>query len=262
VSTDLAHLSIEGSVAVLRLNDPRRRNVLSQELVAAIGRVMDEAESTDSVRSVVVTGAGSAFCAGAELETLARAAGGEFDAVRAVYDGFLRILHSPLLTIAAVNGQAVGAGLNLALACDVRLGSDQAHFDSRFAQLGLHPGGGHMWLMQRAVGYQQAALACLMSRAWDAQQALAVGLIASVHSGHELVDAAVSLAASLEGQDVSFARRMINNFRIEYQEPLHERALATETAAQKWSTEQPAFVDGVASVQARVAAHRRSREPR
>ncbi len=256
MSIDLVTVVLDRSVAVLRLCDPARRNVLSRDMVAALGVALDGIESDGSARCLVVTGHGSAFCAGAELSTLLQAGRGEFDAVRAVYDGFLRVLHSPLLTIAAVNGPAVGAGLNLALACDVRLASERAFFDTRFAQLQLHPGGGHMWLLQRAVGYQQAALACLLSQTWDARQAEAAGLVASVHPGDDLVEAAVRLGASLEGQDAALARRMVASFRAEYGEPSHARALAMETTAQQWSTAQPGFVSAVAAIEARIAAPR------
>ena len=74
-----------------------------------------------------------------------------------IYEGFLRVLRSPLPTIAAVNGPAVGAGMNLALACDVRLAGASARFDTRFVKIGLHPGGGHVWMLERAVGPQAAA---------------------------------------------------------------------------------------------------------
>lgn len=152
MSSSLVHLAITDSVAVLTLTDPKRRNVLSPEMVAGIGDAFDRAESDPSVRCVVLTGAGNGFCAGAELDTLFRAAEGDFGPVTRVYDGFLRVLRSPLLTVAAVNGPAVGAGMNLALACDLRIAGPTAFFDTRFAQLRLHPGGGHMWLLQRAVG--------------------------------------------------------------------------------------------------------------
>jgi len=255
---ELVTVAHDRSVAVLRLHDPERRNVLSQEMVAAVGEAVDEIESDESARCLVVTGDGPAFCAGAELSALLQAGRGDFDAVRAVYDGFLRILRSPLLTIAAVNGAAVGAGLNLALACDIRLASEQAFFDTRFARLRLHPGGGHMWLLQRAVGYQQAALACLLSHTWDARQAEAVGLVASVHPGDDLIQAAVTLGAALEGQDAAFTRRMLETFRAEYSEPSHRDAMAMETTAQEWSTTQPGFVSAVAAIEGAVAARRRS----
>ena len=141
--SDLVLVERHGGTAVLTLNAPRRRNVLSAELVDAVGRAADGIVADPESRCIVVTGAGPAFCAGAELSTLEAAADGDFARVRVVYDGFLRILHSPLVTIAAVNGPAVGAGLNLALACDVRLAGEDALFDSRFAKLRIHPGGGN-----------------------------------------------------------------------------------------------------------------------
>jgi len=133
----------DDSVAVVTLNEPRRRNVLSHKMVQDLVAAFDEIEADDRIRCVVVTGAGSAFCAGAELQTLKDSAAGRFSDVERVYEGFLRILRCPLPTIAAVNGPAVGAGLNVALACDIRLASTSAVFESRFAALHLHPGGGH-----------------------------------------------------------------------------------------------------------------------
>lgn len=259
MSSPLVQVTITRSVAVLRLHDPDQRNVLSRALVSAIAHAMTEIESDESVRSVVVTGDGPAFCAGADLETLLQSASGDFASVRTVYDGFLRILRSPLLTIAAVNGPAVGAGVNLALACDVRLASERARFDTRFGELRLHPGGGHMWLLQRAVGYQQAALACLLSQTWDANHAREVGLVASVHPPEMLVDAAVALGASLEDRDAGFTRRMLASFRAEYDLATHEEALTLETTAQEWSTTLPGFVAGVEAIQQRVHAGRPSR---
>src|ERR671920_1584162 len=99
-------------------------------------------------------GAPPAFCAGADLGNLAEATG---DGLGRIYEGFLRIARSPLPTLAAVNGAAVGAGMNLALVCDVRLAARRAPFDTRFIDLGLHPGGGHTWMLRNAVGPQVAA---------------------------------------------------------------------------------------------------------
>ena len=90
---------------------------------------------------------------------------GERRSVGSIYEGFLRVLRSPLPTVAAVNGPAVGAGLNLALACDVRLAGASARFDTRFLRIGLHPGGGHAWMLDRAVGPQAAAAMVLFGDA-------------------------------------------------------------------------------------------------
>ncbi|MBV8952078.1 MAG: enoyl-CoA hydratase/isomerase family protein, partial [Actinobacteria bacterium] len=146
-------------VRLLVLNDAPRRNALSLELVEAIVDACDAAEDDPGVAALVLTGEPPAFCSGADVSSLAsmseRGAAGDADGdrgLRRVYEGFLRVLRSPLPTVAAVNGPAVGAGLNLALACDVRVAAVSARFDSRFLSLGLHPGGGHTWLLERAVG--------------------------------------------------------------------------------------------------------------
>jgi enoyl-CoA hydratase len=250
--TDLVLVERHGGTAVLTLNAPHRRNVLSAELVDAVGRAVDGIEADPESRCIVVTGAGPAFCAGAELSTLEAAADGDFARVRVVYDGFLRILHSPLVTIAAVNGPAVGAGLNLALACDVRLAGEHALFDSRFAKLRIHPGGGNLWMLTRAVGAQRATLATVFGERWDAQAALAAGLVADVHPAGELIPAAIALGRRLDGQEPVYVKRLIATVRDSVSTPEHTDALAAETSAQVWSTTRPAFRDGVAEMVAQV----------
>ncbi|HEX8581868.1 MAG TPA: enoyl-CoA hydratase-related protein, partial [Acidimicrobiales bacterium] len=135
-------------VAVVVLDDPGRRNALTQAMVDGIVTAFDRLEVDGGIGAVIVTGAPPAFCAGADLGDLA---GGTRQGLLAIYEGFLRVARSPLATVAAVNGAAVGAGMNLALACDVRLAGRSARFDTRFLDLGLHPGGGHTWLLRRAV---------------------------------------------------------------------------------------------------------------
>lgn len=245
-------------VALLTLQAPRRRNLLSAEMVRALGGAFDRLEDDASVWCVVLTGAGPAFCAGADLSALEDAALGRFEPVREVYEGFLRVLRSPLVTIAAVNGPAVGAGFNLALACDVRLAADTAVFDTRFAQLHLHPGGGHTWLLTRAVGLQQAMLACLFGEVWDARQAYDRGLVAEVLASGELLDTAVALGRRLQDHDVAFVRRLTATLRTSAVTVEHEQVLAAETEAQMWSTRQPAFLEGVRELKARIAAQRGS----
>ena len=176
--------------------------------------------------------------------------------VRAVYDGFLRVLESPIPTIAAVNGSAVGAGFNLALACDLRMASESACFDTRFAALHLHPGGGHTWLLTRAVGAQHAAMACLFSEVWDAETALARGLVAAVHSGHELLPAAISLASRLDALDQEFVRKLTATLRLAASGASHAEVMAMETAAQRWSLREPSFLAGLAEITSRVGRNR------
>lgn len=249
----LVLLAEQESVATITLNAPARRNVLSAELVAALGRAYDELEA-HGARCAVLTGAGSAFCAGAELNTLEQATAGDFGAVRDVYDGFLRILASPVPTIAAVNGPAVGAGFNLALACDVRLAASTARFDTRFAALNLHPGGGHTWLLNRIVGPQQAMLGCLFGQIWNADAALERGLVAAVHPLDDLVPAAVELGARLRAQSPEYVRTLTATLRQAASGAGFDDVLASETAAQRWSLGEPAFLRGLEGIRARIAS--------
>src|SRR5690606_30490026 len=110
------------------------------------------------------------------------------------YEGFLRVARCPLPTIAAVNGPAVGAGMNLALACDVRLAGQSARFDTRFLQLGVHPGGGHTWMMRNAVGPQAAAAMVLFGEVLDGAEAERCGLAWRCVADDELVDTAFTMA--------------------------------------------------------------------
>ncbi|WP_432835708.1 enoyl-CoA hydratase-related protein [Dactylosporangium sp. CA-092794] len=253
--TSLVELTVAApNVAVVTLNDPDRRNVLSAELIGGLCAALDEAEAVESVSAVVIAARGPAFCAGARLDTLLSAADGDFAPVEAVYEGFLRVMRSPLLTAAAVDGPAVGAGLNLALACDLRFAGPRARFDTRFARLRLHPGGGHLWLLQRAVGYQRAAAACLLSEAWDAESALRDGLVLAVED--DPAGAATARLAAMAGLERDLARRMVASLRAEAELPVHGDALELETRAQRWSTTLPGFVTGVRAMQAGISGRR------
>ncbi|MGI9064314.1 MAG: enoyl-CoA hydratase [Pseudonocardiaceae bacterium] len=173
------------SVALLTVSDPDRRNALTLDLSDELTAAVQRCERDESVGALVVTGAPPAFCAGGDLGALADAgkAGSDTD-LRRIYRPFLAVARSALPTVAAVNGPAVGAGLNLALACDVRLAGPAARFDARFLQLGVHPGGGMTWLLQRAVGPQAARAMVLFGEVWDGTEAVRVGL------AHRLVDTA------------------------------------------------------------------------
>ena len=155
----LVQLELTDRVAVLTLDDPARRNSLSVELGADLTAAMDQLESDDRCGAVVLTGAPPAFCAGADLSQLGES---RREGLMRIYDGFLRIARSPLPTVAAVNGPAVGAGMNLALACDLRLAGESARFDTRFLDLGIHPGGGHTWMFRHVAGEQATMAAVLM----------------------------------------------------------------------------------------------------
>ena len=188
--SDLVLVHVDHHVAVITINDPDRRNAVTAEISAALRAAVDAAEANQDVHAVVVTGAGKAFCAGANLTALGEATE---DGLRVIYDGFLAVAHCALPTIAAVNGPAVGAGLNLALAADVRIAGPKALFDPRFQKLGIHPGGGATWMLQRAVGPQVARAALLFGMSFDAETAVRHGL--ALKGAEDPVAAARELAA-------------------------------------------------------------------
>jgi len=192
------HVEQRGAVAVLTLDDPERRNALSGPMVDAIVAAVGHAEADEATRALVITGAPPAFCSGADTSNLASLGGGgstESSSVRSLYDGFLAVRDATVPTVAAVNGPAVGAGFNLALCCDVRVAAESARFDSRFARIGLHPGGGHTWMLERTVGPQAAAAMALFGVAVDGPRAVELGLAWACVPEAETVDAAVALAA-------------------------------------------------------------------
>ena len=190
----LVDAEVRGTIHVIRLNDPKRRNILSTDLCRALSTAVAAANADPEAKAIVVTGAAPAFCAGADLGDLENAAAGDTDALQLVYQSFMDVAESPLPTIAAVNGIAVGAGLNLALACDVRIASSDARFDTRFLKIGLHPGGGHSWMLLRAVGWAEACRMLLLDRALAADEAKAIGLVQDVVEPAQLVERATAWA--------------------------------------------------------------------
>ncbi|MDQ1467693.1 MAG: hypothetical protein QOH10_2108, partial [Actinomycetota bacterium] len=147
----------------------------------------------------------------------------------------------PLPTIAAVDGAAVGAGFNLALACDLRLVGPTARFDSRFLRIGLHPGGGHLWMLERSVGPQAAAACVLFGETIDAARALELGLAWSGHPVGELLDAAIALGSRAAAAPKPLVGRTKTSLRRAPWEADFEAAVATELEAQTWSLAEGYF---------------------
>lgn len=239
--SDLVLVHVDHHVAVITINDPDRRNAVTFEISAALRAAVDAAEANTDVHALIVTGAGKAFCAGANLTALGEATE---DGLRVIYDGFLAVANCTLPTIAAVNGAAVGAGLNLALAADVRIAGPHALFDPRFQKLGIHPGGGATWMLQRAVGPQVARASLLFGMSFDAETAVRHGLALKV--AEDPVAAARELAAgpAAAPREVVLAtkasmRATANPGFIDSDQ--HRIAVDTELGPQATSIESPEF---------------------
>ena len=241
-------------VRVLRLTNPGKRNAIDRisraELAAAVATIAAD----DTVRVLVVAGEGPSFCAGADLVDLFGDAPGQpVEQIRAdlmrVYDSFLKLLDLPIPTIAAVRGAAIGAGLNLALSCDVRLAAPDASFGAVFSQIGLHPGGGCTYFLTRLLGPQGAMRILLDGGSLDAEGALRHGLV------NEIVDdpeaAALALAQRWAKLDPALARDIKRSVRLAV-EAGFEATVEHEAWAQAASATRP-------EVQAVVERRRRPR---
>src|SRR5687768_8736926 len=249
--------SVVDGVGTLTLNNPAERNTLTAPMVAEIVAAMEGFEADESVGAVVVTGTPPAFCAGANLGNLRQADG---SSLGNVYEGFLCVARSPLPTLAAVNGAAVGAGMNMALGCDVRLAARRARFDTRFLELGLHPGGGHTWMFRRIAGPQTTMAAVLFGEVLDGAEAARLGLAYRCVDDAELLPVAQAMAtraASAPRELVQTTKRTIAAMADVAD---HSSAVDTELEPQLWSTRQPWFAERLAALQARISL--RSREGR
>lgn len=204
--SDFVLFETHEGVATLTLNRPDERNALTSqaqwdEIVACCDRISADSQ----IRAVVLTGAGTAFSAGGNVKDMRDkkgiAGGTPFDIAQGYLNGIQKIplafhqLEVP--TIAAVNGAAIGAGCDLTCMCDIRIASEKAKFAESFVQLGIIPGDGGAWLLQRAIGYQRAAQMTLTGEVIDAQTALEYGLVMQVVPPEELLPTAQSLASRI-----------------------------------------------------------------
>jgi enoyl-CoA hydratase len=241
--SDPVLVQVDDHVALITINDPERRNAVTAEISAALRASVDAVEANPDVHALIVTGAGQAFCAGADLTALGVATE---DGLRGIYDGFLAVANCALPTIAAVNGAAVGAGLNLALAADVRIA------DPRFQKLGIHPGGGATWMLQRAVGPQVARASLLFGMRFDAAAAVRYGLALEVADDPVAAARALAAGPAAAPRDVVIAtkasmRATANPGVVDTEQ--HRIAVDTELGPQAVSITSPEFARRLAAAQ-------------
>jgi len=246
----LIRTEIIDRIAVVTLDDPDRRNAVSPAMVDEILATFDQIEIDARVGAVVVTGQPPAFCAGADLSELE---GAVREGLTRLYDGFLRIARSSLPTIAAVNGPAIGAGFNLALVCDLRLASPSARFDSRFIRLGLHPGGGHTWMLERICGQQTAAAMTLFGEILDGETAAQRGLVWRCVDDGDLMDTALAIARRTATAAPELIRRIKSTLWEAGGIAQHAEAVDRELEHQAWSAQQPEFAGLLASMRRKIS---------
>ncbi|WP_054812026.1 enoyl-CoA hydratase [Nocardia arizonensis] len=240
------------AVAIVTVHDPDRRNALTLELSEQLAAAVHAAEQDGAVHAVVITGTPPAFCAGADLSALGAA---RERGLRTIYDGFLAVARCTLPTVAAVGGAAVGAGLNLALAADIRIAGPRARFDARFLRLGIHPGGGMTWMLQRAIGPQRAAAMTLFGEILDARAALAAGLAhRAVDGDHDaLLDAATDFAAAAGEAPRDLLITTKATMRRTAVLDAHSEAVDTELVPQLASLDSPEFAARLAAKKAQIS---------
>jgi enoyl-CoA hydratase len=237
-------------VATVTLNDPDRRNALNMDLVHELCETVRSLEHSD-VGAMVLTGQGPAFCAGADLTALENADG---PALRDIYRAFIDVFESPIPSVAAINGSTVGAGLNLALACDVRVAAESAFFDTGFLKLNVHPGGGHTWLLVREVGLQAAHAMTIFGETLDGRAAERLGLVWKCLPDDEVLPAALKMAAYA----ASHPKQLMGQVKGTVDEMLaidtHPAAVDFEFERQMWSIRQPEFKEAIAQMKAKITS--------
>ncbi len=212
---------VEDNIATITLNRPDRMNAFTGTMMYELVDAFDQIDADDDVRAVIMTGAGRGFCAGADLggggETFARG-GSDIQTPQGVpRDGggivSLRIFECTKPVIGAINGAAVGVGVTMTLPMDIRLASDQAKFGFVFARRGIVPEACSSWFLPRVVGISRAAEWCYSGRVFPADEALAGGLVRSVHPADELLGVAHGIAREIADNtapvSVALTRQML-----------------------------------------------------
>ena len=254
----------DGHVVTLTMNEPERRNPLTgnsavPDFLAAIDRIHQD----HNVRAVIITGAGSAFSSGGDVRNMQRQSTGEVTGMQIRHEYRTGIQKLPLAlfnlevpVIAAVNGAAVGAGLDLACMCDIRIASDKAKFAESFVKLGIIPGDGGAWLLPRIVGMSRAAEMVFTGDTITADIAAQWGLVSRVVPAAELLPAANQLAeriAANPGHAVRLSKRLLRegmHTRLDtvlemaaaFQSLAHQTADHREAVSAFLEKRQPVFI--------------------
>lgn len=239
---------VRDGVAHLVLCRPERRNALGAAGSAELAAAVAAAEDDPAVGAIVLAAEGRAFSAGGDLAELERA---DEAGLRDVYAGFLRVARSTVPTIAAVGGPAVGAGMNLALCCDLRLASPSARFACRFLDLGLHPGGGHAWMLERLIGRQGVAAMLLFGESLDGEQAVERGLAWRCVPDDDLVQTAHAMAQRIAAVPEELRWDVLETVREARQHGYHADAVERELVKQLRSKQRPLFAERIAAARRR-----------
>lgn len=233
-------LDVDGRVAVVTLDAAERRNALTPTMARYLIETLDEVDARRDIGALVVRAVGKSFCAGADVATLT-AAGQDpaedsvYDDISTIYESFSRLGRVSVPTVVAVRGSAVGAGMNLLLAADLRIVARDARLLCGFLKRGVHPGGGHFVLLSRLIGREAAAAMALFGEEIDGPRAVELGLAWETVDDTAVDDRARELAGRVAA-DPQLARVAVQNFRRETATAVSwEIATQFERASQMWS---------------------------
>ena len=235
----------QGSVLIVRMNSPETHNALSTP--AQMDEFVDLAKQVsedESIHCIVLTGEGRSFCAGGNIKDMQNQEGmfgGSAYEIRGRYrKGIQRIPLSlydiDVPVVAAMNGAAIGAGLDLACMCDIRIAVDRAIFAESFVKLGIVPGDGGAWLLPRIIGLPKATIMAMTGDRIDAEQALAWDLITEITSAHDLMERAMHMAsriASNPGHSTRMTKRLLREGQHMRLDSLLEMSAAYQALAHK-----------------------------
>jgi enoyl-CoA hydratase/carnithine racemase len=247
--------ALADGVLTLTLNRPDKLNAYTAQMGRELEAAFRRADEDDAVRAVVVTGAGRAFCAGADMSAGAESFGdtdrlfGNAGAGPRQAGGFIQaIFECRKPSIAAINGAAVGVGLTLTLPMDIRLASTDARFGLVFTRRGLVPEAGSAWFLPRIVGLPQALRWCYSGRVFNATEAERGGLVESLHAPQALLPAAMAIAREIADSTapvaVALTRQMLWRFTAE---PLPYGLLELDSALNRTLGAGPDVREGVAA---------------
>jgi len=231
--TDVVQIEDRGAVRIVAINRPEVRNAINTTVLIALRKAVREAAKSEALRTLVVTGRGGAFSAGADVKEWADKNRGidphpDHDWVDEACQLVLDVSRFPKPTIAMIDGPAVGAGLDMALACDFRFASARAKFICAYTRVGFPPDCGGSWLLPRLIGIEAAKLFVYTGDLWDAPRAKAAGMVTEVVETERLEEATLAFGGKLaSGPTVAngYAKLLIDT--------AHQRGLADQLAEER-----------------------------
>src|SRR5829696_6523189 len=239
-------LEMDGGVAIVTLNAPDRRNALTPAMADELIATFDDVDAKLEVGALVIKAEGKSFCAGGDIATLTSAgkdpaAPEAYEGMGKIYDSFYRLGQVKVPTVAAVRGSAVGAGMNMLLAADLRIVARDARLLCGFLKRGMHPGGGHFVILSRLIGREAASAMALFGEEIDGARAVELGLAWESVDDAAVESRALELATRVAA-DPELARVAVGNFRKEVVNGSvsWDLAVQSERPAQMWSMRRSA----------------------